>query len=143
MSTPDWARLVSQGRARAVGISWSDEEQHSISELKIPVDYVRRGCMTLAQYENVKNKDLGIEKETGSKPLEAMSKEELINIAKDKKVENVDVASISDDDLRKELASKEDYEKMMMSDLLTEAKKKNLKPKFGIKKQDLILLLNT
>src|SRR3990167_2694619 len=57
----NWANLVEQGRAKAFGVPWSDGEQTALNELKIPVDYVRNGCLTVEAYEKaqaVPNKPL-------------------------------------------------------------------------------------
>lgn len=42
----NWRTLVDQGRAKDVGISWSEEELHAIYVLKISPDDVRRGVFT-------------------------------------------------------------------------------------------------
>lgn len=54
---PDWASLVAQNRAKAVGVCWSEDELKALRELKIPAEYVRGGCTTLAEYERAIGKD--------------------------------------------------------------------------------------
>ena len=46
----NWGKLIAQGRAKDVGIPWSNEELHAIHELKIPTEYVRDGVLTLDDY---------------------------------------------------------------------------------------------
>ena len=67
----EWAKLVAQGRAKDIGIPWSEEEATAIHTLKIPIEYVRKGILTIADYEKVK----------GSIPADK-SKDELIVEAK-------------------------------------------------------------
>lgn len=77
-SSPDWVYLVYTNQAKAIGISWNDEELRAIYELKIPPDFVRGGCLTLEQYR----KEIGIVEETvkktGKKPFHYMKKDELL-----------------------------------------------------------------
>lgn len=73
MGTPNWARLVRQGRAKAVGIPWNDEELHALYQLGIPVDYVRSGILTQEEYKAAKNEDT-----TKGRPLERLTSEELL-----------------------------------------------------------------
>ena len=51
MATVNWAKLVAQGRVKSIGIPWTPEEASAIYKLKIPVDYVRNGVLTLEDYE--------------------------------------------------------------------------------------------
>lgn len=46
----NWAKLYNQGRVKAVGIPWSAEESKALREIKIPVEYVRSGILTLEAY---------------------------------------------------------------------------------------------
>ena len=77
MTDINYANLVAQGRAKAIGVPWSDEENHAIYTLKIPADFVREGVVTLEAYEKAQSKDKKFEEETGEKPLNKMSKTEL------------------------------------------------------------------
>jgi hypothetical protein len=70
----DWSKLVAQGRAKAYGISWNEEESKALYVYKIPADYVRQGVLTLEEYE----------KALKQSPIKSMSKEELIAEAKKK-----------------------------------------------------------
>ena len=70
LTTINWARLVNSGRAKAVGVSWNEEE---LSALKsgISAEDVRAGILTK-------------EKKDDSKPkLEQMKREDLIGVAKE------------------------------------------------------------
>lgn len=50
----DWPKLVAQGRAKAYGVSWTEEEARAVSILKIPAEFVRQGILTLEAYEKAK-----------------------------------------------------------------------------------------
>ena len=52
----NWGALYTQGRCKAFGVPWSDEEAHAVFILKIPADAVRQGCLTLEDYEQAKTK---------------------------------------------------------------------------------------
>ena len=77
MGSPNWAKLVFQGRAKAFGVPWSEEEAKAIFTLGIPADYVRRGALTVEEMEDLKKADAAHEKKHGEKPLEALSRAEL------------------------------------------------------------------
>jgi hypothetical protein len=51
----DWGKLCAQGRVKAAGIPWNEEELNAVYKLKIPVDYVRKGVLTLEDYEKAKS----------------------------------------------------------------------------------------
>ena len=87
MSGPNWAKLVMQGRAKDVGVPWNKDEAHAVFELGIPADYVRRGCLTVEELENLKKEDEQVEKKEGRKPLEAMDRGELVAAASELGVE--------------------------------------------------------
>lgn len=42
----NWNKLVAQGRAKAIGVPWSEEELHAIYELRVPPEHVRNGILT-------------------------------------------------------------------------------------------------
>ena len=46
----NWPSLVEQGRAKAYGVPWNDEELAAIHTLGIPPEYVRGGCLTVEDY---------------------------------------------------------------------------------------------
>lgn len=77
MSNPDWGRLYEQGRCKAIGVAWTEEEAVARAVHGIPAEYVRRGILTLEVFEEEKKKDAKVEKETGEKPLDLLSKKEL------------------------------------------------------------------
>lgn len=78
---PNWAKLVVEGRAFAHGIGWN-EEQAIARSLGIPAEYVREGCVTLEDYEKAQKKVEKVVKDTGEKPLDMMTKDELVSKAK-------------------------------------------------------------
>jgi hypothetical protein len=65
----NWGKLVEQGRAKAHGIPWTEEEQHARIVLKIPVEFIRDGIVTLEEYGECLKK--------GDKPVFRMTKNEL------------------------------------------------------------------
>ncbi|MCK9629709.1 MAG: hypothetical protein M0R37_14110 [Bacteroidales bacterium] len=69
MAGPNWGNLVEKGRAKAHGIPWTEEEQHARLVLKIPVEFIRDGIVTLEEYEQCLKK--------GDKPVFRMTKKEL------------------------------------------------------------------
>ena len=73
----DWAKLVSQGRAKAIGVSWSVEELKAIYEFKIPADYVRQGILTVESYQEALN----------ASPAQTKTKEEVLAEAKEAGIE--------------------------------------------------------
>ena len=58
-----------QGRARDIGVPWSEDELKAIYTLKIPVEYVREGILDKETYEKKVFK--------GEKPLEFLTDPEL------------------------------------------------------------------
>jgi hypothetical protein len=50
----DWAKLVTQGRAKALGVSWTEQEAFAVFHLKIPAEFVRKGILTVEDYEKAK-----------------------------------------------------------------------------------------
>ncbi len=72
----NWGRLYQQGRCKAVGVAWSDEEAHAVHVLGIPAEYVRLGVLTPEDLEAKKAK---IDKEKD--PLLHKDKEELLRLA--------------------------------------------------------------
>lgn len=87
MSTPNWANLVKQGRAKDIGVPWSLEEQNAVFVLKVPVEYVRRGCFTIEDYEALKKQDETHKSKTGELPVAAMPREDLLKKANEANLE--------------------------------------------------------
>jgi len=83
MGTLDWARLVSQNRAKAMGVSWSNDELNAIYKLGIPPDYVRKGIITLEEYSVLK----GNEKKRNKISLSVLPLEKILMIARKEKIE--------------------------------------------------------
>lgn len=77
MANCNWANLVERGRAKAFGVPWSDAELAAIYELKIPVDFVRGGCLTLEDYHQAQ----GVVEDGGDKARRYHKKEELVEEA--------------------------------------------------------------
>lgn len=77
MSSIDWGRLYEQGRCRSIGVPWNEVEKHAVFVLKVPADYVRRGCLTYEAYEELVAEDKGEVARTGKIPLAQLRKEQL------------------------------------------------------------------
>ncbi len=109
MITIDWGRLVNDGRAKAVGVPWSDEEWDAVINKHIPAEYVREGCLTLAAYEETKKENEQYEKSTGDKPLYLLSKGELQIRAKELGIAHTDAATkeVLKDLIEKEIRKQE------------------------------------
>lgn len=71
----DWGKLVEQGRAKAIGVSWNDEEMKARYELGISAELVRKGVLTLEEATVEENQI------PDNKLLSKMSKEELKTLA--------------------------------------------------------------
>lgn len=93
---PNWGNLVAQGRAKAIGVPWNDEEIHAKNTLRIPADYVRRGCLTLEEFEEMKEKDAAEKEEKGEAPLASLKKGELLEIARKLGIDAQDSANKAD-----------------------------------------------
>jgi len=74
----DWGKLVAQGRAKAIGVSWNEEELKAIYALKIPAEYVREGILTTEDYQNAL---------AGEKPAVLQPREKLVEQAKEVGIE--------------------------------------------------------
>lgn len=76
MGTPNWGKLKAQGRVKDVGLPWSAEEAKALAA-GVPADYVRRGALTVEDYETLVAEDAKAEEKTGVKPVAAMNTAEL------------------------------------------------------------------
>lgn len=52
-STIDWGALVSQNRAKSIGVMWSEEEYKALKE-GVPADYVRKGVLSKKEFDETK-----------------------------------------------------------------------------------------
>jgi len=76
-TTHDWGRLYAQGRCKAIGISWTDEESKAVFIKKIPAEYVRLGILSYSEFLERKAKDDAMTVQ----PLIKRGKEELLKMA--------------------------------------------------------------
>jgi hypothetical protein len=92
MSTPNYAKLVEQGRAKGIGVPWSEDELKAIvtiakakgyDSLRPAAGFVRRGARTVEDVDRIEKSDADVQKKTGSKPIAALPKEELLERAKE------------------------------------------------------------
>ncbi|MCH8035247.1 MAG: hypothetical protein IH950_16025 [Bacteroidetes bacterium] len=90
MSKINWGKLYQQGRCKAIGVSWTEEELAAVYTEKVPVEYVRAGYLTLKDYEEAKVK---FEKD-GSKPLNLWDWKELAAEASQCGIKFTDAVSI-------------------------------------------------
>lgn len=81
----NWAALTETGRAKAIGVPWSEKELQAVYELKIPVEYVRNGHLTIESYERA----IASHKESPAKPtpLRYMKKPELVQEAQNREMD--------------------------------------------------------
>ena len=50
----NWGKLYKEGRVKYPGIPWTNKERKAIYELKVPVEYVRQGALTIEDYNNMR-----------------------------------------------------------------------------------------
>ena len=77
MATLNWSHLYAQGRCKAIGVSWNEDELHALHELKIPAEYVREGCLDEESYQEALKRDQEYEKKNGERPLHLLNQSEL------------------------------------------------------------------
>ncbi len=85
--TANWGKLYVQDRCYGIGVPWSEGQAIALYKLGIPAQYIRRGCLTLEDYELMQKEDIAYEKKTGEKPLEVLSRDELLIKVGEKGVE--------------------------------------------------------
>lgn len=79
----DWGKLVSQGRAKAPGVSWSDKESKAVNfiaqtleiEMSEVAPYVRKGILTVEAYKKAQGRPGAVN------PFLKLSKEDLLKKA--------------------------------------------------------------
>lgn len=98
MGTPNWGKLKEQGRCKEIGIPWNQVEMTALHTFNIPADYVRRGCLTPDEYEEMLAADEAYIEKNGEKPLDLMSKAELLEKAEQAEVEVTN--QVTEDGLR-------------------------------------------
>jgi len=94
----NWTKLVTQGRAKAIGIPWSKEEEIALKE-GISAEDVRAGLLTLKEVDKA-NK-------TGEDDLDRLPIEELNKSAKELGL-NIDEDVVARTDLIKEIEKAEE-----------------------------------
>lgn len=72
----NWANLVANGRAKAHGIPWTEEEA-AARAAGVPADYVRQGFLTVEDYQAEQKKDEQVVANGGEKDINKMTKAEL------------------------------------------------------------------
>ena len=76
----DWGKLYESGRCKQIGVPWNEKEKNAVYILKIPADFVRRGCLTKDEYKKTLISDKGIVEKTGKVPLTQLRKEQLYQL---------------------------------------------------------------
>ena len=76
----NWSLLYSQGRCKNIGIPWSEKESHAVYILRIPADYVRRGILTLEDYQETVTKDKESVAKTQKIHLLHLRREQLVTL---------------------------------------------------------------
>ena len=82
MGTPNWARLVSQNRAKDIGVPWNEKESAALAAGVSP-DLVRRGALTPKDAEKFAKADAAAVEETGNLPVDAMDRAHLATRARE------------------------------------------------------------
>ena len=123
MSTPNWANLYYQGRCKAVGVPWNEEEANAVFQLKIPVEYVRMGIVTKKQYDEQLQAVEEYVKKHGEKPLKFMKREELVQVGKAYGLE-FNLVHTTDETLRELITLKRDKVETASGELLGGTAKK-------------------
>lgn len=77
-SVSNWGQLYESGRCKQVGIPWNEAEKQAVYILKVPADYVRKGCLTTEAYEKMVAEEKGEVAKTGKVPLTQLRKEQLL-----------------------------------------------------------------
>lgn len=91
--TCNWGRLYTQGRCKAIGVPWTDEEAHAVFILKIPADYVRQGCLTQEDYEKQATKDHATIERTQKIPLTQLKRSQLAKLCEVREMTFTDEAT--------------------------------------------------
>lgn len=121
MGTPNWGNLKQQGRCKDIGLPWSAEEVHAVFVLKVPAEYVRRGCLTTDEYEALKKKDETFQSKNGELPVAAMPREELLKKAKEAGLEITN--DTTDETLRAVLTPFQKVKKEVVKKVVKKTKK--------------------
>lgn len=146
-SQPNWARLVQQGRAKAPGVPWNDEELYAVNQLGIPAEYVRDGITTEEDYEKALKAE-----EKGEKPLSRQSRPEIEARARELDINftpgtalHVLVNEINKAEASgKKPSKKEEVSESMKRDKLDAiAKKKGLNPNDYANKSEVVEAINS
>ena len=80
----NWALVYAQGRCKAIGVPWSEEEAHAALVLKIPAEYVRQGVLTWEDYEKAKSKNAESIERTKKIPLIQLRRNQLVALCANK-----------------------------------------------------------
>ena len=152
MSTIDWARLVSQNRAKALGVPWTEQDLKAIQE-GVPAEAVRDGVLTLKEYEDSTEKskpptermneaqkraiELGINFDPKAVEIQSLEKE--ISLA-EKKLEKEG----KDKEVKKAVGvnANKKWENMDYKDQVAAARGLGMKSKGAPKKADVLEFLN-
>lgn len=88
----NWGRLYEQGRCKAIGIPWSEQEARAVFIDKIPAEFVREGCLTGEDYAKALAKRTSSESKTGKKALVHLKHEELVRLCEKRGIQVTDEA---------------------------------------------------
>jgi hypothetical protein len=89
----DWSRLYTEGRCKAIGVPWTDEEAHAAHVLKIPVAYVRQGVLTQEAYEKALGKQQATQERTKRIQLIHLKRSQLIALCAQREILTTDEAT--------------------------------------------------
>lgn len=88
----NWAKLYGEGRCKSIGIPWNEAEKVAIHELKVPVDFVRRGCLTVEDWKKMEGKQEREEARTGKVQLRTLKRDQLAALCAKHGIEVTDAA---------------------------------------------------
>lgn len=88
----NWAKLYSEGRCKAIGIAWTEAEKEALYILNVPVEFVRRGCLTLKDWKAAEADQKGEEARTGKVQLKTLKRDQLMALCAKHGIEVTDAA---------------------------------------------------
>ncbi len=112
----NWTKLFNEGRVKAIGVPWSDEDNKALAS-GVSVEDVRKGILRKEDKEA---------KEAKMTPLERMKRDELIVLAKEKGI-SFDENVVTDGDLILLLKAEEEKKEYTKEDKEEDTKDKKMK----------------
>ena len=73
----DWGKLYQQGRCKALGVPWSEEDKEALAS-GVPADWVRRGCLSVSDWKKAEGKEKAETEKDKKIPLTSLSSSQLL-----------------------------------------------------------------